>query len=157
MRATNAERNRVYGEDRFDSFEDRFFFLHIDPIQRCWHALGMFGGLLFYGLAILAWNERSLGWAALGVFFFYGFGLMSHLLYDGGTGRSDQGRFRRSTPVVIEINLRSTFGTYSRKLEKFIEKYPFVTEAYDLEVSEAKGGWGRLQSKPRKTSMEILR
>ena len=83
--------------------------------------------------------------------------LGAHLLYDGGTGKSDSGRFRKTTPVVVEINLRSTFGTYNRKLESFVEKYPFVAEAYDLEVSESRRGWVPVSTEGQETPVEVMR
>lgn len=133
------EINRSCPESRFDNFTDWFFFTHIDPILRIWHSLGMIGGVLLFALAAILWNIWSIPVFVLGVVFFYGFGLISHALYAGGSGKTTPDRYHNSIGITIKINLSTATGTYRRHLETFLEKYPFVARELDLRVVDAKG------------------
>ena len=139
-RKRNFEINQSCGEDRFECFTDWFFFTHIDPVLRFWHSLGMFGGLAFFAIALVIWNPWSLLFGLIGVFFFYGFGLLSHVAYaHHGSGASNPGRYHRSSSSVVAINWWTATGGYSRRLEAFLQKYPFVVEVLDLRVIEVTG------------------
>jgi len=133
-RAENRRRLAPYDSSHFKRYSDYFFFLHFDPVQRFWHAVGMWVGIGLFGM-IWAWRDRPL--AALGIFavgfvFFYGFGLFSHLAYDGGAAKTEPGHFLDSMPTVIYINVLSTTGLYQRRLRAFVAEYPFTAEAYGL-------------------------
>ncbi|PCJ46856.1 MAG: hypothetical protein COA99_01910 [Moraxellaceae bacterium] len=127
------QRVSSYNLEWFDSERDFFFFQHINPYQRLWHAVGMYGGLLFFFLMLYSWSYWSILYYLLGVLFFYGFGLISHYIYDGGAAKSQLSSLVESFEWVVRFNLQTTFGTYHAELSRFIEKYPFVVDAYSLE------------------------
>jgi hypothetical protein len=133
-RAKNLKRVEAYGPEKFETYGDYFFFVHIDPIQRFWHSFGMIVGTFFFFMLFYAWNLWSILYYVLGVFFFYGFGVISHAYYDGHSGRSEAKFFHITTPVVIKINLLTLTGLYQWYLKKFISKYPFTVEAFDMEA-----------------------
>lgn len=133
-RESNLYRVSKFGPEKFENYQDYFFFVHIDPIQRFWHAGGMIIGTFFFFMIFYVWNIWSLLFYLLGVFFFYGIGVISHAYYDGHSGRSELKYFHVTTPVVIKINLLTLFGLYQKTLDKFIKKYPFTVEAFDMEV-----------------------
>lgn len=133
-RKRNLSRVEKYGPEQFDTYGDYFFFVHIDPIQRFWHAIGMIIGTYFFFMLFYSWNIWSILYYFLGVFFFYGFGVISHAYYDGHSGRSEIKYFHVTTPVVIKINLLTLTGLYQKYLNKFIEKYPFTVDAFEMEA-----------------------
>lgn len=137
-RAFHLDRNGKYGPEKFQSYNDWFYFIHIDPILRWWHAGGMVIGSLFYIFAALDFWVFGLTLAMtikifVGVFFFYCLPLISHYIYDGGTAKSSPDKFHSTLIPVIHINLLTLTGRYDQWLRKFIEKYPFTTEAWQLE------------------------
>ncbi len=156
-RQRNWAINQACGEDRFECFTDWFFFTHIDPVLRFWHTLGMIGGLILFTVALILWNFWSLVIALIGVFFFYGFGLIAHLLYARGSGASDPGRYHRSTRMTLAINLWTALGIYRKKLEAFLQKYPFVVRELDLKAVETSGVWAALTCmlRGRRSSAEV--
>lgn len=132
-KSKNLKRVLEFGPERFESYQDYFFFVHIDPIQRFWHSMGMVVGLFFFTLLFYSWNIWSILFYFLGVFFFYGIGVISHAYYDGHTGKSEIKYFHITTPTVIKINLLTLTGLYQRNLNKFVQKYPFTVDAFELE------------------------
>jgi hypothetical protein len=73
-RTFHLERNNKYFHDQFESYNDWFYFIHIDPVIRWWHASGMVAGLGFYALAAFQAMTIGLSWtvfieAIIGVFF----------------------------------------------------------------------------------------
>jgi len=130
IRQQNRERVLKYDASQFDNFEDWFFFSHIDPVQRFWHAFGFVVGCIFY-ITLLFHPSWLLFLSA--TFFFYGAGLISHIYYDGGAGKSEPGAYNKSTPMVLKINAWTLSGTYQKRLREFVQKYPQTQEAYDLE------------------------
>lgn len=137
-RLFHLERNRAYGPEKFQKYNDWFYFIHIDPIIRWWHGLGMMIGIILYFFAALDAWIFGFGMAMVtkvlaGVFFFYFLPLISHYIYDGGTAKSTPDKFHSTLIPVIHINLLTLTGQYDRWLRKFIEKYPFVVEAWNLE------------------------
>jgi hypothetical protein len=132
MRESNSERVKIYGPNKFNSYEDWFFFVHIDPYQRFWHCIGMFIGTFFFFMLFYSWSLWSLIYYPLGVFFFYGLGVLSHRYYDGNSGMSHPRYFYKTTFTVIKINLYTILGLYNRELQRFVKKYPFVLEAFEL-------------------------
>ncbi|MBT3586009.1 MAG: hypothetical protein HN509_13970 [Halobacteriovoraceae bacterium] len=132
-RDRNSARMLAHPPERFETYQDWFFFSHIDPVQRFWHCLGMIIGTPMFLLLFYFWNSWSVLFYLLGVFFFYGFGVLSHLYYDGSKGRSEMRNFHLTTWLVIKINYWTFFGFYPKVLGKFVEKYPFTKEAFELE------------------------
>jgi len=133
-RSVNLARVDKYGPEHFENYQDYFFFVHIDPIQRFWHSIGMIIGTYFFFMLFYSWNIWSILYYFLGVFFFYGFGVISHAYYDGHSGRSEAKYFHLTTPTVIKINLLTLTGTYQKYLNTFIKKYPFTVDAFDMET-----------------------
>ena len=132
-KAKNLKRVLAFGPERFDCYQDYFFFVHIDPVQRFWHSMGMVVGLFFFTMLFYSWSIWSILFYFLGVFFFYGIGVISHAYYDGHSGKSEIKYFHITTPTVIKINLLTLSGLYQKYLDKFIQKYPFTVEAFELE------------------------
>jgi hypothetical protein len=134
----HLKRNAEYTPDKFLSYNDWFYFIHVDPYLRWVHASGMMIGILFYIVA--AYNvwifglRLSAGFQVMtGVFFFYFLPLISHYFYDGGSAKSTPDKFHSTLIPVIHINLLTLTGTYDQWLRKFIQKYPFTVEAWQLE------------------------
>jgi len=126
------QRIAAHPPNRFETYNDWFYFIHIDPVQRWIHAFGMFVGTFFFGAMLWAWSWWSLPFYGLGVFFFYGFGVISHKIYDRGEAKSDPKYFLTTLWPVIAINLTTVLFLYDRQLRTFVLKYPFVREAFDL-------------------------
>ena len=133
QRQQSAARVLDYPPEKFESYNDWFFYIHIDPVQRMIHAFGMYVGLFFFVMIFIEWSYLSIFYYLLGVFFFYGLGVISHLIYDLGKAKSAPRYFLSTLVVVIQFNLATTFGYYDKRLRKFIKKYPFVINAYELQ------------------------
>jgi hypothetical protein len=134
----HLNRNQKYRPEDFKNYNDWFYFVHIDPYVRIVHALGMFLGLFFftitfYKVCIFGISLSSIILFFIGTFFFYFLPLLSHHFYDGATAISSPGEFHSTIITVIHINLLTVTGTYDRWLRKFIQKYPFTKEAWELE------------------------
>lgn len=118
--------------EKFQNYVDWFFFIHIDPVQRYIHAFGMFVGLALFALMIWEWSWWSGVYLIVGSFFFYGFGILSHMIYDKGTARSSPKYFHETIWPVIEINLLTVTGGYDKKLRAFLSRYPHLSQEMDL-------------------------
>jgi hypothetical protein len=92
----------------------------------------MYVGAFFFTMLFVEWSLKSIGYYLLGVFFFYVLGIISHLIYDKGTARSEPKYFIKTLPAVISINFLTSIGLYDSSLRKFCEKYPFTHEAFEL-------------------------
>lgn len=137
-KAFHMKRNEIYTADKFQSYNDWFYFIHVDPYIRGIHAFGMMIGFLLYFIAAFNTWIFGVNWASaiqvmIGVFFFYFLPLISHYFYDGGSAKSTPDRFHSTLVPVIHINIMTLTGTYDHWLRKFIQKYPFTSEAWDLE------------------------
>jgi hypothetical protein len=140
-RERNRRRVRMYGPERFASYRDYFWFGHVDPVLRWWHAIGMVAGVVLFPLAVLLRDPLLF---LAGVVFFYGLGYVSHVIYDGGAARTDYRYFLPSIPWIIEINLRTLGGGFEPCLRDLAERYPFVRQAYGLDPGvPAAGADGR--------------
>jgi hypothetical protein len=138
-RAISFERNQKYTIKDFDSMTDWFFYTHIDPVQRFIHAFGMYMGLFFFAMMFIEWSLFSIVYYLLGAFFYYALGIVSHMTYDKGSGTSERKYLHVTFWPVIQINLATSLFYYDKVLRKFVGKYPFVIEAYDLiEVPRSK-------------------
>lgn len=133
-RQASQDRLDRYGADLFESYNEYFFFMHVDPVLRFWHTIGMFAGTLFFVMLAIKWNvwPLNLTYYLLGVLFFYGFGILSHYAYDGGDAKTGVSRFVSTFPTVVRFNLLTATGLYQRELRKFVAKYPVTVEAYGL-------------------------
>jgi len=132
-----AARNLAYPREHFKSDADFFFFTHLDPVQRFWHVLGFLLSFLFFPTSIAAFIHHSVTrgialWAT-GVFCFYGFGFISHRLYDGGTGATRPRLFLTSIPWALRLNwLTLRTSHFRRQLVEFAARYPFTVSAWEM-------------------------
>lgn len=131
-------RNDIYTVEKFQSYNDWFYFIHVDPFIRWVHAIGMVIGLILYFIAgykfwILGFNLEVAVIFFCGIFFFYFLPLISHFIYDGGTAKSSPDKFHSTLIPVIHINILTLSGRYDLWLRSFIAKYPFTVEAWELE------------------------
>jgi hypothetical protein len=83
-------------------------------------------------MLFLEWSLMSVAYYLLGVFFFYVLGIISHLIYDKGTAKSDPKYFIPTLIPVIKLNLFTVIGMYDGSLRDFCKKYPFTIKAYEL-------------------------
>jgi hypothetical protein len=137
-RLFHVERNAQFGPEKFQTYNDWFYFIHVDPVIRWWHAIGMVIGMIFYIFAGIDIWIFGLSWSVVfkiltGVFFFYFLPLLSHFIYDGGGAKLSPNKFHSTLIPVIHINLMTLTWQYDSWLRKFIEKYPFTTTAWNLE------------------------
>lgn len=136
MRIKAGRRVEHYSLDHFENLQDWFYFIHIDPAQRYVHAVGMLIGIVIYLAQLLYLSELSLLshliFFSVGTFFFYGLGIVSHVIYDYGTAKSEPKNFLPTYPVVIKFNLLTLIGRYDQDLRRFVARYPFAIEAFDL-------------------------
>lgn len=140
-RAFHMERNQKFTADKFQIYNDWFYFIHVDPIIRWIHAVGMVLGFILYYFSAYEWWIAGFSTSVVakffvGVFFFYFLPLISHYIYDGGSAKSTPDRFHSTLIPVIHINLLTLTGRYDKWLRKFIQKYPFTVEAWQLEEKE---------------------
>ena len=127
----------MYLPDKFECYNDWFYFIHVDPVIRKWHAFGMVVGTLFYLFsayeAIAHGITYALGvYLLIGAFFFYFLPLISHYVYEGGTAKSSLDRLHSTFKPVIHINILTLTGRYDEWLREFMNKYPFIREAWEL-------------------------
>lgn len=139
----HRERNATYTFDKFETYNDWFYFIHIDPFLRWIHAVGMMIGIFFYSISLLGfwvygWSTAPILHFFAGAFFFYFLPVISHYIYDGGTAKSTPDKYHSTFLPVVHINLMTLTGTYDRWLRKFVEKYPFTREAWELEEREVR-------------------
>lgn len=118
--------------EKFQNYKDWFFFIHIDPAQRYVHSFGMVVGTFFFAMIFIEWSLLSILYYLLGVFFFYGFGLISHFTYDKGQAKSHPRYFHLTIFITAYFNFLTLFGMYDKALRRFIDKYPFTTKEFDL-------------------------
>jgi hypothetical protein len=134
-------RNDNFTPDKFQEYNDWFYFIHVDPCLRWIHAIGMMIGLILYFYSgfefwIFGFTPGVVIKFLSGAFFFYFLPLISHHIYDGGSAKSTPDKFHSTLIPVIHINLLTLSGQYDKWLRKFILKYPFTVEAWQLEERE---------------------
>lgn len=137
-RKFHQARNEQFTPEKFEHYNDWFYFIHVDPFLRWIHAIGMMIGFILYFFAayefwIFGFTFGVVANFMVGVFFFYFLPLISHYIYDGGSAKSTPDKFHSTLIPVIHINLLTLTGQYDKWLRKFIEKYPFTMEAWQLE------------------------
>lgn len=137
-RAFHRARNAQYTPEKFNSYNDWFYFIHVDHYLRWIHAVSMVIGFFLYFISayklwIFGLKADTVITFFVGVFFFYFLPLISHFIYDGGTAKSTPDKFHSTLIPVIHINLMTLTGTYDSWLRKFMVKYPFTQDAWQLE------------------------
>jgi hypothetical protein len=142
-RAFHRQRNTVYTPDKFETYNDWFYFIHLDPRARAVHAFGMVVGTFLYLISaykffIFGISLNLIITILTAAFFFFYLPLLSHYLYDGGGAKSTADKFIPTFLPVIHINLMTLTGKFDPWLREFIKKYPFTVEAWKLEEKEIK-------------------
>ena len=136
------------GVESFENYGDWFFYGHLDPVQRYIHLFGMLSGTILYLYSISTLMAQH--WTLLGIqlaiatFLFYGTGVVSHFIYDKGASKSDPKYWNVTFKVVVYVNLLTLIGRYDEVLRKYVEKYPFTKEDYDLIEVDKKGIWSTI-------------
>lgn len=112
----------------FENYEDYFYYLHLNQKVRIMHLVGMLGGLLLLPYAIY-----TLKWWLFVIYFvlFYGFGYISHWIFDGVVSRTAAEAPWKSFIYATKINLMCLRPKYVKELdEAFYKKYPFVAKVF---------------------------
>lgn len=112
----------------FESYEDYFYYLHLNKNVRIMHLVGMIGGL-----CLLPYALYTLKWWTFVLYFvlFYGFGYISHWLFDGVVSRTAAEAPWKSFLYATKINLLCLRPFKIKKLdEEFYRKYPFVRDVF---------------------------
>ncbi len=140
-RAFHIARNAKFTPDKFENYNDWFYFIHVDHYLRWTHAISMMVGFFLYFISayklwIFGLKLDTVLTFFFGMFFFYFLPLISHYIYDAGTAKSTPDKFHSTLIPVIHINVMTLTGSYDRWLRKFVEKYPFAHEAWALEEKE---------------------
>ena len=136
QRAVARDRVLETPPEAFESFQDYFFFIHIHPLNRAVHVMGMLMGIPIF-IASGAWLLAGSWWCVpvflVGHVFFTGFGIAGHVLYDGtAMARTSRANFFKAFPWVVRINLETLTGRYPVRLAAFVERYPWVKDRWDL-------------------------
>lgn len=135
-RSRSAARVHTFGPERFERYEDYFFFLHIDPRNRAIHVIGMLIGMAWFAWSAMLLYRLSpwcLATFVIGHLFFTGFGVLGHVIYDGTSEARTSARYAlKAFPWILAINFRTLSLTYQPLLARFVERYPFAVEAFDL-------------------------
>lgn len=142
-RKFHRERNDKFTPDKFEQYNDWFYFIHVDPFLRWVHAIGMMIGLLMYFYSGFEFWIFGITVGVVikflsGAFFFYFLPLLGHYFYEGDALKSPPDKLLSTFIPVIHINVLTLTGQYDKWLRKFIKKYPFVVEAWQLEEMERK-------------------
>ena len=114
MRPANTKFDRKeliekFTPEDFENYEDFFYYLHLNNNVRYMHLIGMFGGLIFLPFAfyLMTW------WAfAIYIILFYGFGYISHMIFDGLVSRTAAEAPWKSFIYATKINLLALQGHY---------------------------------------------
>lgn len=117
-----------YMPNDFETYEDYFYYLHLNQRVRYMHLVGMIGGLVLLPYAIY-----TLKWWLFVIYFvlFYGFGYISHWIFDGVVSRTAAEAPWKSFIYATKINLMCLRPKYVKELdEAFYKKYPFVTKVF---------------------------
>ncbi|PKL75932.1 MAG: hypothetical protein CVV27_12855 [Candidatus Melainabacteria bacterium HGW-Melainabacteria-1] len=139
---------KTYQIADFDSFDDYFLYIHLNPAVRWAHAWGAVLGviLLIWGLYMLL-AERS--WIALivGVGLYYGVGFVSHYVFDGvffetgkyqqGSAASPQQTYLQSYRSLIQLILATLSGKDQALEKAFWARYPHTRWIFDATSTES--------------------
>lgn len=134
----HLRRIKNFPPEKFETYNDWFYFIHVDPFTRWVHAIGMVIGLILYFIAgykflILGLKMEVVFTFLSGALFFFYIPMASHYFYDGGTANSTADKYHSTFLPVVHINLLTLTGRYDAWLRTFIKKYPFTVEAWELE------------------------
>ena len=117
----------------FDSYEEYFWALHLNESVVIMHLIGF-----VLGLAILPYALYTLQWPLFVVyfFFFYGFGFLSHWIFDGIPSRTAKEAPWGSFIYAVDVNLSFLTGRFQKKQHELLSKYPKLRDIYLKKVTK---------------------
>lgn len=136
MKVSNSRKSRQellykYGPQDFENYYDYFFYLHLNNDVKNMHNVGMVGGLILLPFAIYYMNLYLF---IIYIALFYGFGFLSHWIYDGKVSRTAGEAPWLSFVYATKINVMTMTGQIKKAEDQFFSKYPFAKEAYTKEL-----------------------
>lgn len=118
----------------FDSFDEYFLYLHLNPHVQIAHAWGSCTGVLMFPWGIYSFvHDHQIWQFVLASLIYYGVGFGSHYTGDGvvsATGRS----FFKSYRSVLMLIVDTLTGKVRQREAAFIARYPHMLWIYDLEA-----------------------
>lgn len=126
-RASRKKLLYQYQPSDFENYYDYFFYLHLNDSVKTMHNVGMITGLLLLPFAIYFMNIYLF---VIYFIFFYGFGFISHWIYDGNVSRTAGEAPWLSFKYATKINLLALTGKIHKQEEEFLKKYPFTKKVY---------------------------
>lgn len=121
------ERLESLNPSEFGSYRDFFYALHLNQRTQQMHLIGALIGPIFFVLSIVHLN---VWFFLINLFFFYGFGFLSHYLFDGVVSRTAKEAPWGSFRFALEINWFCLTGKMKKIEQDFLLKYPFVKSIY---------------------------
>lgn len=117
----------------FDTFEDYFFYLHLNrhtQLMHFWGAL-LSAPLLPWGVAMLLYHWNPWPFIFYTVMF-YGSGFSSHVLFDGRVSETTPD-YGPSYFYVIVINFKLLAGNLKEYEARYVQRYPHTLWVYSAE------------------------
>lgn len=126
-RKQRKERLESLKQEDFACYRDFFFALHLNSYTQWAHLIGAISGLLLLAFSIY---HLSITLFILYGLCFYGFGFMSHLIFDGLVSKTAKEAPWGSFIYAVEVNWLCFTGKIKKEEERFLKQYPFVRSAY---------------------------
>ncbi len=122
-----SDKIKALDPDQFESYEDYFLAIHLNPRVALMHSVGFVIGLFIFPLAIY-----FLSWYLFIIYlcFFYGFGFISHYLFDGVPSRTAKEAPWKSFEYAIKVNLLYMLGRLPKVRRELFNKYDFLENVY---------------------------
>ena len=115
--------------DMFQSYQDYFIALHLNPKTAFIHSLGVSLGLLMfpYVVYMMQWLPFFLY-----CFFMFGFGFFSHIIFDGLIAPTNKKvkRYEANYRCVLKLSWTVMTGKLGQLQRHMFEKYPFLVRIY---------------------------
>lgn len=127
---TKLQRKRELNKlepSEFESYRDSFIALHLNTYTQLMHLIGAIIGILFFILSIYFHNLILF---LINIFFFYGFGFLSHYLFDGIISRTAKEAPWGSFRYAVELNILFLTGKIKSIEQELFSKYPFLISVY---------------------------
>lgn len=131
-RRTRGQRIRALRPEQFASYRDYFAALHLNPVVRWIHAIGMFIGTAIFAFGVASrsvWLVLASGSA------YYFVPLFSHLVFDGCSPRNEAPDPITGHLQAIWMNVRTLVGSVRREEAALVRRYPFLASIYqDVQI-----------------------
>lgn len=119
-----------FHQDHFKNSWDYFIYLHLNDTTRYLHLIGTLIGVALFPWAMYhffaSWN---VGPTFVFVFFYYGFGFISHYICDGQISQTWK-QLMLTYKYAVRMNLLSLFAKYSAEEKRFKGLYPETLWVY---------------------------